>query len=154
MIRKRHKLWLAAALASVLTALGSSSAQAADYGGDGSPLNCGASYRVGQVFPIADWTGRVVGYTELRWSYNCGGVNWVRSWAAPGTTWAEYDQFVYEASNPNHRAQSWDFTTQPTFSNYIRVSPTAKVCFGSSMRSSLQAPKIGWAVSGGVHCYS
>lgn len=155
MSKTRIRLSLASLLAAVLAVGGATSAQATDYGGDGSPLNCGASYRVGQVFPLTDRGGRLLGYTELRWSYNCGGVNWVRTWPVSGTTWAEIDQYVYEAANRNHVAQSWDFTSGAAFSNFIRVSPTAKVCFGSQMRSSVQPAGFnGWALSNGVHCYS
>lgn len=119
---RRFAVALAISATAVL-ALGTPSAHATDYGGDGNPASgCTGGYTVASAPVVYD--GNTVGLVELRWSAACGG-NWTRTTSYIGAR--DLYSKVYLQNDPGLAATSFDTATSH-FTRYIRVNPSDRVC--------------------------
>lgn len=118
-----------AAAVLLVSLLGVSPAHAKDVGGDANPNYCGVSYPVGRTEVIRNHKNRIIGYSQIRWSYGCGGINFVRAWTADGKA-NTIKSALWNTSTPvdNRQWAGSDDWANRHYTMGIRVAPTQKVC--------------------------
>lgn len=129
----------------------SASAQAADGGNfDGNPVNCSNNWNVGAAVPVVARDGRVIGYSQMRWSDTCQG-NWTRAWTVSGqpTTMESTIAQGIPPSPTRRFAVASDYSSSH-FTMYVRAGTTEKMCGSTKM---WDVTTVDWAfTAGGVYC--
>ncbi|OMH32979.1 hypothetical protein [Tersicoccus sp. Bi-70] len=104
-------------------------AQAADTGVfDGNPVTCTRNINIGAAEPVIATDGRVVGYSQMRWSDSCQ-ANWIRAWTANGqVTTMQSLIFQNQPTSPNRKYSKSDDWAALHWTMYIRAGVTERMC--------------------------
>lgn len=148
----RAKMAFAALTVAVFVGLSAGSASAADWGGaggyDGNPTTCTSNINVGAAVPVKASDGRIVGYSQMRWSYGCQ-ANWTKAWTVNGQpTTINSDIFQNRPPAPDRRFAVAEDYASSHFTMYIRAGATERMCGSTKM---WDVPTGKWAFSG-VYC--
>lgn len=104
-------------------------AHAADTGVfDGNPVTCTGNGDVGALEKVIAKDGRVVGYSQMRWSTSCHG-NWIRAWTANGqATTMQSIIFQNQPTSPDRKYSKSDDWANVHWTMYIRAGARERMC--------------------------